>query len=341
MTFLLPRLGPLGVERVLGPLGVPAAFWRRLREVPEEVLQFVSFAASGGSRNDDAAFVIGDRLREIARTKGFPDSLDRQKQAAFDLDASAYLAQEPLLRGPEALRDDVWAFLTCVSAPDVVAWRFSDRHPKRFNGGVRNTFQRLWIRGVTLDRGAGHHDRWGLVRALTEDAMVQIFERSAIYGHRALAKAIAEAWVEEAAEGGRESMEPVMRRAIKVVRLTNEILDIAHLSSDELSRALKPVFRVARAGGEDVSAPEAPEGDPPGLGSSVVETQPSRDALSLERLGRLNGLLSPNSRAALTKIRSGQVGLDTTQRHALDYLLKQLSEKGVDVARYTYLTGQP
>jgi len=227
MTFLLPRLSPLGVERLLGTPGASDAPWRELRELPEEVRQFVSFAASGGTRNDDAAFVIGERLREIARVRGYPDSIDLRKQAGFDLDASANLAEEPLLDGPDALRDDVWAFLTCVAAPDVVAWRFRDRHPDRFHGGVRNTFQRLWIRAVTLDRGAGHPDRWGLVGALTEDAMVQIFERSAVHAHRALAKAIAEAWVQQATEGGRHSMQPVMRGAIKVVRLINEIRDIS------------------------------------------------------------------------------------------------------------------
>jgi hypothetical protein len=362
MTFLLPRLSPLGVELVMRTPGVSGTPWAGLREVPEEILQFVSFAASGGIRNDEAAFLIGSQLREIARVSGYPVSIDRRKQAGFDLEAAAYLAEEPLLGVPDALRDDVWAFLTCVAAPDVVVWRFRDTHPQRFNGGVRNTFQRLWIRGVTLDRGAGHQDRWGLVQALTEDAMVQIFERSAVYGHRALARAIAEVWTEEAAQWGRESMEPVMRRAIKLVRLSNEILDIPYLSGDEISKALKPVFKVARTGVENVQQPEGFGEDPrgsqpqrtqliPGGGANRIDelkaraepvgpsvaSQAARDALSLERLGRLNGLLSPNSRAAIARIRFQRGDLTPTERHALGYLLDKLREKGVNVTLFAYL----
>ena len=72
---------------------------------------------------------------------------------------------------------------------------FLDLSPKRFTGGVRNAFQRLWMRGSTLDRGEDRPDRWGLVRALSEDAMVQIFERASISSDARLARAVAEAWV--------------------------------------------------------------------------------------------------------------------------------------------------
>ena len=43
---------------------------------------------------------IGERLSEISRVRGYPDSIDLRKAGpVFDLDASANLAEEPLLDG--------------------------------------------------------------------------------------------------------------------------------------------------------------------------------------------------------------------------------------------------
>lgn len=168
-----------------------------------------------------------------------------EARGQFDRVAAIALALEPALRTGEALRDDVWAFLTAVLAPDVVAWRFPDRAAHRYAGGVRNAFQRLWARGTVLDRGEGHADRWGLVEALSEDAMVQIFERASLAGNERLARAIAELWVETAADVGRGAMESVMRRATKLVRIRNEIIDLAILPDANLLEEVRGCFRRA------------------------------------------------------------------------------------------------
>jgi hypothetical protein len=118
----------------------------------------------------------------------------------------------------------------------------------RFEGGPRNAIQRLWMRGSTLDRGPGHEDRWGLVNALSEDAMVQIFERASLSGEPRLARAIAEAWVVTAGRIGRSRMEDVMRRATKLVRLRNEIVALAFLSDHVLLAEIQSIFdRIAGA----------------------------------------------------------------------------------------------
>src|SRR5690606_31532772 len=129
-----------------------------------------------------ASPAIGERLRQIAAECGFPDNSSQVARTRFDHVATQFLATADDLESGEALRDDVWAYLTVVVAPDVVTWRFSEEADGRFAGGVRNAFQRLWMRGTTLDRSANHPDRWGLVKALSEDALVQIFERPSIGG---------------------------------------------------------------------------------------------------------------------------------------------------------------
>ena len=144
---------------------------------------------------------------------------------------------ERMLATLEAHRDAIEAGLTREEARALLP-----------AGGARNALQRLWMRGVTLDRGEGHAERWALVRGLSEDAMVQIFERASISGEYRLARSIAEAWVSTAANIGRGRMEDVMRRATKYIRVRNQIYDLASLEDDalhsEISRAFGKVIEL-------------------------------------------------------------------------------------------------
>ena len=239
---LLPRLAPIGVAGVFESFGAGGMTPSRSRQLLEEYAAAVSFAASGGHRSEELSGLIGTRLREIATSTGFPENPSQVARAKFDHEASIFLATMPELATGESLRDDVWAFIATIVAPDVAAWRFPDRAAHRFEGGVRNAFQRLWVRGSVLDRGEGVDDRWSLIRMLSEDASVQIFERSSIAGSRPLAMALAEGWVRMAARLGRAAMEPVMRRATKVLRVRNEVFDIASLPQDERDALVSECF---------------------------------------------------------------------------------------------------
>lgn len=77
---------------------------------------------------------------------------------------------------------------------------------------------------------------------MSEDAMVQIFERASISGEHRLARSIAEAWVSTAAQIGRGRMEDVMRRATKYIRVRNEIYDLASLEDDALQTEINRAF---------------------------------------------------------------------------------------------------
>ncbi|WP_193212973.1 DUF6339 family protein [Luteolibacter marinus] len=213
--------------------------------IPQDLLnrgEHLSFASSGGTVNRESAFRIAASLRNIASQYGFPSESDTQQRGAFDRDASIALAQMEELLSGEALRDDVWACLTTVMAPDVVAWRFPSPSPERFHGGVRNAFQRLWVRGVTLDRGEGNERRWELLGCLKEDAMVQIFERPAIAANAPLARAIAEAWLLVKGRFSKGLRELIFRTAIKMIRLRNEIVDLSALEEDGLQCEVLRVF---------------------------------------------------------------------------------------------------
>ena len=250
-VLLLPRLSALGVSNILDSAGAHPLTPASARAIVDDGASMLSFAASGGSRSEDQASQLGSAIRDIALRSGFPDNPSQVARSRFDHEAAIYLASHTELTSGESLRDDVWSYLATVIVPDIVSWRYPDRAPHRFSGGVRNTLQRLWSRGQVLDRGEGHPDRWGLVRSLSEDAAVQIFERASIAGNRPLAMALAEEWVSLAARIGRTRMEPIMRRATKLVRLRNEIVDIAGLPGDARDALVASCFELAQQSLED------------------------------------------------------------------------------------------
>lgn len=250
-VLLLPRLTALGISNILESAGADQLTPTKARAIIEDGASMLSYAASGGSRSEDLPIQLGSAIRDIATRSGFPDNSSQVARSRFDHEAAIYLACHPELGTGESLRDDVWSYLATVIAPDIVAWRYPDSAPHRFSGGVRNTLQRLWSRGRVLDRGEDHPDRWGLVRSLSEDAAVQIFERPSVAGNVPLAVAIAEEWVTMAAKVGRGRMEPIMRRATKLVRLRNEIVDIAGLPAEERDTLVAHCFELARASLED------------------------------------------------------------------------------------------
>lgn len=250
---LFPRLDQLAVAQCLEDIdGLIREAGRPLTE--DRLPDGTGWTAIGGAqislaRLDDLRSIILDAALQC----GFPERGAVADRARFDAVATVALAGfEPLASG-EADRDDVWAFIATVLAPDVVAWRFINRGAHRFEGGVRNTFQRLWMRAWALDRevSAGA-ERWSLVAALTEDALVQLTERPSVGADRRLSLAIATAWADTSAQVGLSPMQEIMRRAMIDLRIRNEIQMLGAISDADLDLHVGRVF--ARAAGLDVEA---------------------------------------------------------------------------------------
>ncbi|CAI1538890.1 DUF6339 family protein [Serratia fonticola] len=242
---LLPRLKKHGVKIISNGFNKNIPLDNSGYESIAANRDLTSYAASGGAKSESLVLYIDKGLREIAQRCGFPTSSNQSSRAQFDQEAAVWLGQIATLKSGEALRDDVWAFISTVLAPDLVIWRYSERSLERFSGGVRNAFQRLWVRGIVLDRGEEHKERWGLIYNLSEDAMVQIFERPSIAANPILAIAIAEEWLKISEMIGRNRMEDVMRYATKVIRIKNQIIDLTFLSSYELEEKINVAFGLA------------------------------------------------------------------------------------------------
>lgn len=243
-TFLLPRLSRLGARRLAEDLG-DSYSTAAARSFLSNHSSLGGFGASGGLRDPRSFEALADRLREIAVKCNMPSPPGTTAKAVFDRDAAIVLGECSILMSAEALRDDVWAYLATVLLPDVVRWRFGKAPAERFSGGVRNTFQRLWMRAWALDLGEGNLERWTLLRGLSEDAHVAIFERPSVGGNAILAKACATEWLRVSQEIGRSAMEEVMRRAIKVLRLKHQVIDISVLSEEQVEENVREAFALA------------------------------------------------------------------------------------------------
>ncbi|WP_433990391.1 hypothetical protein SuNHUV7_20320 (plasmid) [Pseudoseohaeicola sp. NH-UV-7] len=326
-VILLPRLGQIAVDQVLDDYFEDmklSATLDMLRQTPGAM----SYAASGGTPlKKEILIEIRNMLVGAAQANGFPSRGSTKERAQFDTDVAKLLGENPLFAPPEALRDDVWAFLTTVVAPDVVKWRFGTASRERYHGGVRNAFQRLWMRAWSLDRGMGEEDRWGLIRDLTEDAFGSIVERPSIAGDSRLALALAEGWVRMSERAGRGAMEAIMRRAVIAFRLQNQIQVLTALEDAELRAAVDLAFERARQSltgvvSDNLGEEADQENDPSTLGldtSAQEDVLPPPEAGVGQPFSRLRSFLgrgrkvSPEAARNVSQPRDARFGMRDTE----------------------------
>lgn len=240
MTTLSPRLSTEGVD-----LGFEVYKDSGKAVSADLIAPYVSYASSGGAQNSAFIVDLSKWVLKKAEELGFPEQKSQVAQVKFDRSVAEYLGHIEELRTGEFIRDDTWAYLSCCLLPDVVNWRFPGFNRDRYAGGDRNCFQRLFRRAVTLDLGDESEDRWGLLRTLTEDAFVAIFERGMIAARPNLVRAIAQCWVSHSKLIGRGRMERVMRSAIKLIRFRNVPYDMEWMDEATLHSLVNECFQKA------------------------------------------------------------------------------------------------
>ena len=344
MVILLPRLPDPAAEDLLERFLEGPSKWTGFD--PADLPEAVRFAATGGSQvGRKELLALREAVEEAARANGFGADGNGATYSRFDAELGALFAEMPLLSSGEALRDDFWTFIGVTLAPDVVHWRFRAAR-ERYLGGVRNTFQRLWLRARALDRGEQHSERWQLLEELTEDALVQITERPSVGADPVLARAVAEGWLRAAKHHGRGKMEAIMRRAVLRARIWNEILSLADLPAEALERVLDRAFQVpvenwrddeSAVVGDSTEVRESQTAAGSGGGVPVqqqagVSGGPRQNATrSRVRAARRilaeatkRGLISHKSMGALLALGDEPGDLSRSQRNALAYLLTRM-----------------
>lgn len=257
---LLPRISDMKVRHVISSLSLQPDI-KEINAISKKLkikTEMAEWNAAGGHKASMEQLVEFHKdVVAIAQDCGFPNEGDK---ARFDMECGIYFVSSPLLISAETetMRNDCWAFLASVWLLQITNWRFGLSY-SRMRGGVRNTFQRLWIRANLLDRGADHPERWLWLNSLTEDAFVQLTERPSIAANKNLAQAIAQVWVERSKN--HRNMEALMRVASRKILARNEIQMLSLLDEGELIEEIRKIF-------DDV---ETANSKPPAL--AINETQ--------------------------------------------------------------------
>jgi len=237
MLTLLPRIDKQSARILLEDFLNQS--WSReytaLQRMPEDT----RFASTGGvSINVLQVNNMRHDIWRLAKAHGFPD---HRPNRTFDWILAEWLHSLDLLASPDALRDDVWSFFGCVVAPQIVHWRFG-QSVERYVGGVRNCFQRLFLRAKCFDRGEGHSERWALLRSISEDACVQILERPSISADRRLALSVGESWLRFACDNRAGRVEETTRRVMLILRIKLQLYDVCMYEDGELREFLDSLF---------------------------------------------------------------------------------------------------
>ena len=236
---LLPRMSAMMVRQTISSLP-PQPDNDQIGKILKELQSRIEWNAAGGSKTaqDEINSFHGNVLK-IARDCGFQKEI--ADKSRFDRQCAAYLADARFLTAAKAetMRDDTWTFITSFLLLHITIWRFGLSF-NRMRGGIRNTFQRLWIRANLLDRGAEHPERWLWLNSLTEDALVQLTEPPGLAANKKLAQAIAQVWVEQSKN--RRNMEALMRAASRKILARNEIQMLSLLDEAELIEEIQKIF---------------------------------------------------------------------------------------------------
>ena len=204
-------------------------------DLPSSAFEGVTYAATGGERVPEEVLTgLRGSLLETARNVGYPDTRSLEAQRRFDLSLARMLVELPIITG-EALRDEVWQYLTCILVPDLVVWRYGKTRDTRvvgptshdrLLGGDRNMIARIWWRACILHDPNAEAELWLLDTArkgLTEDNMVALFERGNIASNHMLCRTIANEYIRNRpyVSGLTGSAEQLLIREVmkKVVRL--------------------------------------------------------------------------------------------------------------------------
>jgi len=206
----------------------------------------VNYAQTGGNRvNIEHLIKIRGSILDIAVKNGYPDVGSRDMRAKFDAQTARWLFEDARIPIGEALHREMWTFMAMILLPDIARWRFPKAGESRFTGGVRSTFQRLWLRAFLLRGSENNEDKWQLINDLTEDAFVAITERPGLSSNPLVARAIGLGWKRIARRIGKSKMESVHRGAMIRLREISPVINLDVLGDEELFTLIDDVFEKA------------------------------------------------------------------------------------------------
>ena len=131
MTLLLPRLPAHRISIVVQ---------RLLSLAPEQEMPLWPPEAtrsewSGQHASEEQLVELRQVVTDLAKRCGYPRSRHQKALAEFDLETTKVFADREELQSGEALRNDVWAYVSTVLLGHLTIWRFPSPPMDRLRGG--------------------------------------------------------------------------------------------------------------------------------------------------------------------------------------------------------------
>ena len=239
--ILFPRLSKLDAERRFEEIKGMSV--EELDTSGVSISDDATFAQTGGQRISVAELRrIRQSLIKIAQRFGFPNTGAEKNKAQFDAVCAVWLRKEAGIEIGEGFRDSVWAYLTIELVPDIAAWRFPKRNHRRFLGGVRNTFQRLWRRAFLLDDAGNARTLFTNLTNLQEDSFVQLIERPGFSANPYVASRLAAAWIRASKKPEYNPMEKVNRKVMVELTQIGAVVCLDYLPESDLDTLLDTLY---------------------------------------------------------------------------------------------------
>ena len=201
--------------------------------------------------------LLRNNIMELAKKNGFGDeSPNRFRKFEYDVAISfancGFLWQNSLPTG-EALRNNFWTYLTIVILPDLAGWRWpmpkecelSTAWNGRIMGGTRNTFQRIFRRVLSFDRGQNHPQRFNLIKELMEDDFSAILERTSIGCNPKIAIALADEFLlmrKRHEDKSKQIQTLIYRESTKDLTAYGKVQSLDLLEDQDLKELISQVF---------------------------------------------------------------------------------------------------
>tara|TARA_A100001011_G_scaffold377296_1_gene440771 strand:- start:6546 stop:7355 length:810 start_codon:yes stop_codon:yes gene_type:complete len=205
----------------------------------------------------EALHELRNEILKLAKNNGFGNECvnrfrDFEYDVAISLSNCSFLWENALPTG-EALRNNFWTYLTIVLLPDLAAWRWpmpqdgqvSTAWNGRIMGGTRNTFQRIFRRVLSFDRGFNHPERFTLIKNLMEDDFSAILERTSIGCNSKIAIALAEEFIsmrKRHEDKNKQIQTLIYRESTKDLTAYGKVQSLDLLQEEDLKELISQVF---------------------------------------------------------------------------------------------------
>ena len=261
---LLPQISKKTAERIIKEFAEKGQIEESdISKIQNEEIKNIYWTPVGqGSRKilADKLFILREQIIQLAENYGFRNSMPNKflefeyKLAILFTDQNYcdFLWNDGYPTG-ETLRNSFWSYLTIILLPDIATWRWeipqsgepNKAWTDRMLGGTRNTFQRVFKRVISFDKGIDHFDRLDLIKDLMEDDFSAILERTSLGGNPKIAKCLAEEFLnmrKRCFNLSKKIQTEIYRKATKDLTAYGKVQSLDVLDKSDLRNLIYEVF---------------------------------------------------------------------------------------------------